>query len=150
MNRHLLIAIAAVVIVGVAAGVLLVVNGQSPGALPGAIGPTATTLTLTVSDCADADASGNRGFAIYGVLSAGGAGLADRTIALRTAKCDNGTCGVLGVEFGTTDPMGGFSFVKNEPATPDHDADTYVYYGAAFSGDEVYAGCASALVNKTF
>jgi hypothetical protein len=149
MNRNLIIAIAAVVIVGVAAGVLLLGNGQAPP-LPGAIGPISTNLTLTVSGCADADASGNRGFAIFGVLrDSAGNGLADRTIALRTAKCDNGTCGVLGVEFGATDPLGGFSFVKNEPATPDYDADTYVYYGAAFSGDEKYAGCASALVNKT-
>jgi hypothetical protein len=149
MNRNLLlIAIAAVAVVGIAAGVLLLGNGQT-GPLSGALGPITTNLTLTVSDCADADASGNRGFAIFGVLrDSAGNGLADKTIALRTAKCDNGTCGVLGVEFGTTDPMGGFSFVKSEPATPNLDADTYIYYGAAFSGDEKYAGCASGTVKK--
>ena len=149
MNRNLLIAVAAVAAVGIAAGILFVGSGPSPGPLSGALGPITTNLTLTVSDCADADASGNRGFAIFGVLrDSAGNGLADKTIALRTAKCDNGTCGVLGVEFGTTDPMGGFSFVKSEPATPNLDADTYIYYGAAFSGDEKYAGCASGTVKK--
>jgi hypothetical protein len=108
-----------------------------------------TTLTLTVSDCSVPDPSGNVGFAIFGVLrDTAGNGLADKTIALRTASCDNGTCGVLGVQFATTDPNGGFSFVKNEPATPNLDADTYYYYGAAFSGDEMYAGCASDTVKK--
>ena len=59
MKRNtLLFAIAAVAVVGIAAGILLAGNGQS-GPLSGAIGPTATTLTLNVSTCSVPDARGN-------------------------------------------------------------------------------------------
>ena len=93
MNRNLLlIAIAAVAVVGIAAGILLVGNGQS-GPLSGALGPTPTTLTLTVSTCSVPDPSGNVGFALFGELrDTAGNALADRTVALRWASCDNGTC----------------------------------------------------------
>ena len=52
------------------------------------------------------------------------------------------------MQFATTDQNGGFSFVRNEPATPNYDADTYVQYGAAFSGDADYAGSSTELVQK--
>ena len=151
MNRNLLlIAIAAVVLVGIAAGILLVGNGQSSGALSGAIGPTSTTMTLNVSTCSVPDPSGNVSFTLSGKLHAsGGVPLAGRTVALRMASCDNGPCATAPVmEFATTDQNGGFSFARNEPATRNYDADTYVYYGAAFSGDLEYAGTSSGMVRK--
>jgi hypothetical protein len=48
----------------------------------------------------------------------------------------------------TTDQDGGFSFARNEPATRNYDEDTYVQYGAAFSGDAEYAGSSSGMVRK--
>ncbi len=150
MNRNLLlIAIAAVAAVGITAGVLFVGNGPLPGPLSGALGPTATTLTLTASTCSAPDGAGNVSFTLSGQLTAGGAPVADRTIALRTARCDNGACSVAPVmEFATTGPDGGFSFAKLEPATAGYDADTYYYYGAAFAGDTQYSGCSSPIVRK--
>ncbi len=149
MNRNLLlIAIAAVAVVGIAAGVLLAGNGsQSP--LSGAIGPTPTTLTLNVSTCSVPVPSGDVSFTLAGELrDSGGNPVAGRTVALRWASCDNGACASPApMQFATTDQNGGFSFARHEPATPNYDADTYVQYGAAFSGDETYAG-SSSIVRK--
>lgn len=150
MNRNLLlIAIAAVAVVGIAAGILLAGNGQS-GPLSGALGPTATTLTLNVSTCSVPDARGNVSFTLSGELrDAAGTPLAGRTVALRWASCDNGPCATVPeMPFATTNQNGGFSFARNEPATRNYDADTYVQYGAAFSGDAQYAGSSSAMVRK--
>ena len=147
MNRNLLIAIAVVAVVGVVAGVLLLGNGPT-GPLAGALAPAPTTLTLTASTCSVPDGAGNVSFTLSGQLTAGGAPVADRTVALRTARCDNGACSVAPVmEFATTGPDGGFSFAKLEPKTAGYDADTY-YYGAAFSGDTQYAGSSSGTVRK--
>ena len=151
MNRNLLlIAIAAVAVVGIAAGILLVGNGQS-GLLSGAIGPTPTTLTLNASTCSVPDpTSGNVDFTLSGELrDSAGNPLAGRTVALRWAVCDNGPC-ATGPEmpFATTDQNGGFGFARNEPATLNYDKDTYVQYGAAFSGDAQYAGSSSGFVRK--
>ena len=73
MNRNLLlIAIAAVAAVGITAGVLFVGNGPLPGPLSGALGPAATTLTLTASTCSAPDGAGNVSFTLSGQLTAGG------------------------------------------------------------------------------
>ncbi len=149
MNRNLLlIAIAAVAVVGIAAGILLAGNGQSHGPLSGALGPTPTTLTLNVSTCGVPDPSGNVDFTLSGELhDINGTPLAGRTVALRWASCDNGACASSApMQFATTDQNGGFSFARHEPATPNYDADTYVQYGVAFSGDEKYAGSSSIVM----
>ena len=151
MNRNLLlIAIAAVAAVGITAGVLFVGNGPLPGPLSGALGPAATTLTLTASTCSAPDGAGNVSFTLSGQLTAGGAPVADRTIALRTAHCDAGACSIAPVmDFATTGADGGFSFVKTEPPTPEYDrVNHYYYYRAAFAGDAEYAGCASGEARK--
>jgi hypothetical protein len=147
MNRNLLIAIAAVAVVGIAAGILLA--GQT-GQLSGAIGPTPTTLTLNASTCSVPSPSGNVSFTLSGELrDSAGNPLAGRTVALRWAVCDNGPCATgPQMPLATTDQNGGFSFARNEPPTRNYDADTYVQYGAAFSGDAQYAGCSSDLVRK--
>lgn len=149
MNRNLLlIAIAAVAAVGIAAGVLLLGNGPT-GPLAGALSPAPTTLTLTASTCSAPDGAGNVSFTLSGQLTAAGAPVAGRTIALRTASYDNGAYAVAPVmDFATTRPDGGFSFAKLEPATAGYDADTYFYYGAAFAGDTQYAGSSSPTVQK--
>ena len=151
MNRNILLtAIAAVVVVGVAAGILFAGGGQPQGQLSGALGPASTTLTLTATDCSDADA-GNITFTLSGaLLNATGAGVPDRTIALRTAHCDAGACSIAPVmDFATTGADGGFSFVKTEPPTPEYDrVNHYYYYRAAFAGDAEYAGCASGEARK--
>ncbi len=151
MNRNLLlIAIAAVAVVGIATGILLVGNGQSQGPLSGALGPMPTTLTLNASTCGVPDPSGNVNFTLSGELrDSGGNPLAGRTVALRWASCDNGACASPApMQFATTDQNGGFSFTRHEPATRNYDADTYVQYGAAFAGDGQYAGCSSGMVRK--
>jgi hypothetical protein len=151
MDRNLLlIAIAAVVLIGIAAGILLVGNGQSPGGLAGALGPTATTLTLNVSTCAVSDIFGNVGFTLAGELrDSAGNGLANKTIGLRWASYDNGHLSETGpTEFTTTDQNGGFRFTRNEPPTPNYGADTYVQYGAAFAGDQTYATSSSPIVRR--
>jgi hypothetical protein len=152
MNRNLLLAIAAVVAVGVAAGILFVGNGPSPGPLSGALVPTATSLTLHASNCSVADENGNVSFTLSGELrNATGAGVPGRTVALRTARCDPGGCSVAPapMDFATTGPDGGFSFVKTEPPTPGYDGkETYYYYRAAFGGDSEYASSASDEARK--
>lgn len=151
MNRNLLlIAIAAVAVVVIVGGALFSGAGQT-GSLSGSIGLKATTLTLNASTCSAPDGTGNVSFTLSGELrdSASGTPLAGRTIALRTGRSVNGSPSVGPVmEFATTDLNGGYTFAKNEPATPNYDADTYKYYGTAFSGDEQYAGCSSGTVRK--
>ena len=149
MNRNLLLVpIAAVAVVGIAAGILLG-NGQV-GPLSGALGPTPTTLTLNASTCSVPDGSDNVSFTLSGELrDSGGNPLGGRTGALRWASCDNGPCDTAPeMPFATTGPDGGFSFARHEPAAWDCDADTCVQFGAAFSGDAQYAGCSSPMVRK--
>jgi len=149
MNRNLLlIAIAAVAVAGIVAGVLLAGNAQ--GSLSGAIGTTATTITLNITTCSVADPAGNVSFTLAGALrDTSGKPLAGQTVGLRTAKADNGTVAVAPVtEFATTNQDGGFSFAKSEPATVNYDRDTYYYYGAAYAGNATYAGCSSETVRK--
>ncbi len=150
MNRNLLlIAIAAVAVVVVAAGVLFLGNGPQ-GSLSGSIGQKSTTLTLNASTCSVPDGRGNVSFTLSGELrDSDGAPVAGKTIALRTASVADGRSAVgPTMEFATTDLNGGYTFAKNEPATPGYDADTYRYYGTAFSGDAEYASCSSATVRK--
>ena len=150
MDRNTLIIAGAIIVVGVVAGILLAGHWQSPGPLSGAIGPTPTTLTLNASTCSVPDPSGNVSFTLSGELrDSAGNPLAGRTVALRWAVCDNGPC-ATGPEmpFATTDQNGGFSFTRHEPATRNYDADTFVQYGVAFSGDAQYAGSSSGMVRK--
>ncbi|MEN6517929.1 MAG: hypothetical protein ABFC38_07015 [Methanospirillum sp.] len=151
MNRNtLLIAIAAIVMVGIAIGVMLSGAGQT-GSLSGSIGATPTTFTLNVSTCSVPTPAGNVNFTLSGELrDSGGNPVAGQAIWLSLSSCSNGACAATpSTESAVTGQDGGFSFVKSEPPTRNYNAETtFVQYSASFRGDEQYAASFSNSVKK--
>lgn len=156
MNRNLLlIAIAAIVVVGVGAGVLLLGDGQSPGSLSGALAPT--NLTLNITTCAAPElpprSGGGINFTLSGYLrDANGGPVPGRTIlfaksgvTVEHAAFMEGP-GQSGSAVTAAD--GSFSLQKQESPTTDYSAGAYQDFHASFAGDAQYAGSYSNAARK--
>lgn len=136
MNRNqLLIAIAAVVVVGIAVGLLLSGAGQ-PGPLSGALGQAPTSINLSVTDCWTPNGDGEFGWVVRGCLvTSSGEPVPNRAVTLYTEVCRNGGCTLGPSETVLTNAAGWFYVWK--PQTPDMYEKTEEYQ-AWFGGDYQY------------
>jgi len=150
MSRNtLLIAIAAIVVVGIAVGVLISGVGQN-GKLSGSIGPTPTSINLSVSGCSPPDYAGLVSFAVTGyLLDAGGGPVANRTVNLVSIGCTDGGACFSGVESLVTRSDGSFSVKKRGAPSVNATPGTGDHYRASFAGDAQYGASSSGDVYRT-
>ena len=140
MNRNtLLIAIAAVVVVGIAVGLLLTGAGQT-GSLQGASGPVPTSLDLIVSNCSPPDARGYSSFTITGHLMVSGGVVANRTVNLYGVFPERGTSAAEPLVTGRD---GSFRVTRNVLPSANSTGDNYQ---AVFGGDAEYGPSTSEKV----
>lgn len=134
MNRkHLLIAIAAIVVAGIAVGLLLSGAGRT-GSLSGTLGLESTSVNLSIRDCWETNA-GELGWYVRGCLvTDSGNPVPNRPVTLYTEVCRNGGC-TLGSSETVTNAAGWFYVWK--PQTPDMYEKTEEYQ-ARFGGDYRY------------
>jgi len=141
MNRNtLLIAIAAVVVVGIAVGLLLVGAGQT-GSLQGASVPIPTSLDLIVSNCSPPDARGYSSFTITGHLMVSGGVVANRTVNLVGVFPERG---ISAVEQFVTGRDGSFRVTRDVLPS----ANATDNYQAFFYGDAEYGPSTSEKVYR--
>lgn len=157
MNRNLLlIAVAAIAVVGVAVGILLLGSGPSQGSLSGAIGPIPTTLTLNISACTEPDGRSEPGalnFTLSGsLLDDNGGPVPGRTILFARSGATTGQAsfmegpGQSGSAVTAAD--GSFRLDKQELPTRDYSAGAYQEFHASFAGDAEYLSSSSNTVRK--
>ena len=138
-RNHTLIAIAAIVVAGIAVGLLLSGAGQT-GSLSGALEPVPTSLNLSIRDCWETY-NGELGWFVRGCLvTPGGDPVPNRAVTLSSEVCRGGGCTVGSSETVLTNTAGWYAFWR--PQTPDMYEKTEEYQ-ALFRGDYQYAPSAS-------
>lgn len=142
MKRNtLLIAIAAIAVIGIAGGLLLAAGLQN-GPLSGTLGPTTTKLTLWVTTIEERG-TGSHLLRLDGRLSTlEGAGVAGRSVDLKQQISTT----TLAIGTATTGADGTFTMTCEEPA---NSSGTPFVYFAQFWGDSLYRSSQSANVQRT-
>jgi hypothetical protein len=153
MNRnHLLIAIAAVAVVGIAAGVLILGSQQPQAPLSGSMGSASTILTLDPTTCSVPDSNGSVTITVSGELhTTFGNPVAGRTVEVHRLKCGSTGCNWTGPDGEgsvVTGPEGRFSLVKSEAPTLYNDGSSHIVDYATFAGDAMYAGSQSSFQTR--
>ncbi len=147
MNRTvLLVAIAAIAVVGIAVGLLL---AGPTGPLAGALGPVPTSIDLAVSNCTGPDYQGFVSFIVSGHLrDSGGNPVGGRTVTLASMGCtDEGAC-YSDVESLVTQSDGSFAVKKRGLPQENPTPGTGDRYRASFAGDAQYGASTSGDVYR--
>lgn len=142
MNRTtLLVAIAAIAVVGIALGLFLA--GQN-GQLTGALGSIPTSINLSVSGCSPPDSRGYVSYTIAGYLvDSSGRPVADRTISLIGVFYPETGPGLSAVEQFVTGADGSFRVRRDVRPSVNSTGDNYQ---ASFGGDTQYGASTSEKV----